>query len=208
MGHVRICCHTVIYGNAVINEGCFIGSHCVIGHPPRSILKADKPTDKPTILGSRCVIRSGSVVYSDVTLGDEVELGHNVLIREGCRVGSKTLIGTGSVIDGYSEIGREVRMQTGVYVSAFSTVGDGVFLGPYSKLLNDKYMARKPYELKGPNVKNGASIGGGAILMPRITVGEGAVIGAGSLVLEDVPPRTIYVGVPAKKLSNVPDDWR
>jgi acetyltransferase-like isoleucine patch superfamily enzyme len=99
-------------------------------------------------------------------------------------------------------------MQTGVYVSTNSTIEDRVFFGPYSTLLNDKYMMRKPFRLKGPTIMNSVSVGGGAILMPGITLGEGAVVGAGSLVLKDVPPKTIYVGVPAKKLGNVPIDWR
>ncbi|MDH5770370.1 MAG: hypothetical protein OEZ25_03685, partial [Candidatus Bathyarchaeota archaeon] len=74
-------------------------------------------------------------------------------------------------------------------------------------LTNDLFLMQKKYELKGPTVKSGASIGANATIFPSITIGEGAVVGAGAVVRKDVPPRVIVAGVPAKKLKDVPPDW-
>jgi acetyltransferase-like isoleucine patch superfamily enzyme len=100
-----------------------------------------------------------------------------------------------------------VSIQTGVYICTYSTVEDGVFLGPCCVLTNDKYVYQKPYKLLGPTVKRGASIGANALLFPGVTVGEGAVVGSQAMVNSDVPARTVVVGIPAKKIKDVPEDW-
>jgi acetyltransferase-like isoleucine patch superfamily enzyme len=112
------------------------------------------------------------------------------------------------VIDGDSVIGKDVSMQTGVYVPTNSVIEDHVFLGPYCVLTNDLYMSRKPYELKGPIIREYASIGANATIFPDVEIGEGAAVGAGAVVRKDVPPRAVFVGVPAKKLKDVPSDWK
>lgn len=207
--------NTVIFGPVEIGEGTYIGPNCIIGYPKRDSLKAEikkeygKDLKKDlTIIGKNCIVRSGCIIYSNVKIGDEVEFGHNVLVRENVKIGDKSLIGTNSVIDGYCELGKNVSIQTNAYICAYSKIEDYVFLGPCSVLLNDKYAAQKETKLIGPIIKKGASIGGNAIIMPRITIGEGALIGALSLVTKDVPPKSIYVGVPAKKLRNIPNDWK
>jgi acetyltransferase-like isoleucine patch superfamily enzyme len=129
------------------------------------------------------------------------------MIRENVIVGNRTKIGTNTVVDGKSTIGSDVSIQTGVYVCTYSTVEDGVFLGPCCVLTNDKYVSQKKTKLIGPTVKRGASVGANALLFPGITVGEEAVIGAQAMVNEDVPPRTIYAGVPARKIGAVPKGW-
>jgi acetyltransferase-like isoleucine patch superfamily enzyme len=142
-----------------------------------------------------------------VRLGENVELGHNVLIRENVNVGNNTLIGTNVAVDGHCNIGSNVSIQTGVYISAYCTVKDTVFLGPNCMLLNDKYMKQAKYKLRGPTVQEGASIGGNAVIMPMVTVGKGAVVGAGSVVVKNVKPKTIVAGVPAVELKKTPESW-
>jgi acetyltransferase-like isoleucine patch superfamily enzyme len=162
---------------------------------------------KTTIIGKDCVIRSGTTIYSDVHIADKVIFGHNVVIREGVTVGKGTKLGTDVVIDGSSRIGSMVSIQTGVYICTYSTVEDRVFLGPRCVFTNDKYVMQKPFKLVGPTVKKGASIGANALLFPGVTIGEGAVIGSQAMVNSDVPRRTIFVGIPAKKLRTVPNEW-
>jgi len=100
-------------------------------------------------------------------------------------------------------------MQTGVYIPTNCKIEDSVFLGPHCVLTNDKYVAqKKTTKLVGPTIRRGASIGANSVLMASVEVGEGSIVGAHSLVMRDIPPRSIYVGVPAKKLRKVPAGWR
>ncbi|MBS7655301.1 N-acetyltransferase [Candidatus Bathyarchaeota archaeon] len=214
--NVWISFNTIIFGPVEIGEGSYIGPNCIIGYPKRARLKAEVKKESfekdlketLTVIGRNCMIRSGCIIYSNVKIGDEVEFGHNVLVREHVKIGNKSLIGTNSVIDGYSQIGRGVSIQTNAYICAYSKIEDYVFLGPCSVLLNDKYAAQKKAKLIGPVIKKAASIGGNATIMPGVVIGEGALIGALSIVTKNIPPKSIYAGVPAKRLRSIPSDWK
>jgi len=208
--------NTKIYGPCKIGDNVYVGDNNIIGFPARGELKKLREKkdlaclfeDKGLVkIGSGSTIRTGCVIYSSVRLAENVELGHNVLIRENVTVKADSLVGSYVVIDGNCSIGSKVSIQTGVYISANTTVEDKAFLGPYCLLLNDKYMKQKPYRLKGPLICKGASIGGNSVIMPRVIVGEGAVIGAGSVVTKNVKPKTIVAGIPAKKVGVVPKNW-
>ena len=218
-GHVKTGRNVLIDSNALIigpvsiGDGTYVGNNCIIGYPSVSELVQLRRKDRfkskaQTIIGCNCVIRSGTTIYSAVRVGDNSIFGHNVMLRERVIVGSKTKVGTNSVIDGKSTIGSKVSIQTGVYICTYSTVKDGVFLGPCCVFTNDKYVVQRKFRLVGPTVKAGASIGANAVLFPRIVVGKGAVVGSQAMVNRDVPPRTIYSGLPARKLRNVPTNWR
>lgn len=204
--------NAVVYGPAKLGAGTYVGPGCVIGFPDsRQLVKyrdsgiLRKP---PTVVGDNCFIRSSAVLYSDVHLSGEISIGHNTLIRERVSIAERTKVGTHVVIDGDCRIGAHVSIQTGVYICTHSTVEDGVFLGPCCVLTNDKYVTQKPFKLIGPTVKRGASIGANALLFPGITVGEGAIVGSQAMVNSDVPSRTIFVGIPARKIRDVPVDWQ
>jgi acetyltransferase-like isoleucine patch superfamily enzyme len=214
---VQIAPNTVIYGPAKIGSGSFIGPNVVLGFPPKAELIAsiahrrgihDMADRAQLIIGQDCIVRPGTCVYSGASVGDAVSFGHNVMVRENVQVGGHTLIGTNVIIDGYCDIGEYVSIQTGGYIPTNSKIEDGVFLGPHVVLTNDKYLARKKTRLVGPTIRKGASIGANSLLMPSLEIGERAVIGAHSLVLGNVPPGCIYAGVPARKLREVPSDWR
>jgi acetyltransferase-like isoleucine patch superfamily enzyme len=214
---VRIEPNAVVYGPATIGPGSFIGPNVVLGFPPKAELTDSISTQRPlhaapnrqrVIIGRDCVIRSGACMYSEVSVGDMVSFGHNVIIREKVRIGKNTLIGTGVVIDGSCDIGEWASIQTGGYLCTNCRIEDSVFLGPHVVLTNDKYVAQKKTKLAGPTVRKGASVGANSLLMPSIEIGEGSIIGAHSLVTHNVPARSIYAGVPAKKLKKVPADWR
>jgi len=211
-GNVIIDCNSIINGPVDIGSRTYAGPYCVIGHPNAGELNELKKSGRvkskdKTIIGQDCVIRAGAAIYSSATIGRNVIFGHNVLIREGVTIGDRCKIGTNVVIDGNSTIGDNVSIQTGVYICTYSTVEEGVFLGPCCVFTNDKYVMQKPFKLIGPTVKKGASIGANALLFPGITVGAGAVIGSQSMVNKDVPPKTIFVGIPAKKLRATPKSW-
>jgi acetyltransferase-like isoleucine patch superfamily enzyme len=215
--NVRIEPNAVVYGPTRIGPGSFIGPNVVLGFPLRNEVASsvsqgrsvhDLPDRRDLIVGRNCIIRSGTCIYSNVSIGDDVSFGHNAMVRENVRIGNNTLIGTGVVIDGSCEIGERVSIQTGVYVCTNSTIEGSVFLGPHAVFTNDKYVTQKKTKLVGPTVRRGASIGANSLLMPGVEIGEESVIGAQSLVIHDVPRRSIYVGNPARRFKSVPTDWR
>ena len=225
--------YAFLYGPIKAGRNCFFGTGCCVNGPlelgsnvylgemtsigfpvqhqiikfQRGETKSPRMNAKVTVFGDNCIIRSGTTVYSDVKLGKDVRVGHSALIREEIRIGDGTVVGTGVILDGETSIGSKVSIQTGVYIPLKSKVEDRVFLGPKCLLTNDKYLMRKPYKLKGPIIRRGASVGAGAILLPGIEIGEEAVIGAGAVVTKDVPPKAIVVGIPAHIKSTISKDW-
>ena len=154
--------------------------------------------EEPTRLGDDATIRAGTIVYGDVTIGDDFATGHDVLIREGTVVGDDVLVGTKTVIDGQTTIGSHVSLQTNVYVPTETTIEDNVFVGPGAVMTNDEYPIRTDVDLVGPTLEEGSSVGANATLLPGVTVGENAFVAAGAVVVEDVPPNTLAVGAPAR----------
>ena len=204
-----------IYGKTLIKEGVYIGENCIIGHPQRDqlkeIIQAKKsPSDfegPMTTIGKGCTIRANTIIYSEVTIGDNCQTGHSAMIREKTSIGIGSLVGTNCIIDGNVSIGNKVSIQTGVYIPLFSTIGDNVFLGPFSKLTNDKYMMRKEFKLIGPTIEDYVSLGANSVILPGITLKERTVVGAGAIVTKDTEERDVIVGNPAKRLKKIPDNW-
>lgn len=205
-----------VQGPVIIGKHVFFGERTTIGFPTQQCIEEYQKemkvspwmNSKTTEIGDSCIIRSGSVLYSSSKLGNNVRIGHNALIREQVVIGDNSVVGTGVIIDGNSSIGRNVSIQTNVYIPWNTHIEDHVFLGPHCILTNDKYVMRTQYDLKGPTIRRGASIGAGAVLLPSIEIGEEAVIGAGAVVTKNVPPKTIAHGVPARVQSKVPNQWK
>jgi acetyltransferase-like isoleucine patch superfamily enzyme len=156
------------------------------------------PDSGPTIVGDRATIRSGTIVYGDVTVGDDFSTGHNALVREFTEFGDDVLIGTHAVVDGRVTGGSHVSLQTGAYVPPETELGDEVFVGPGAVLTNDSYPVRSEDVLDGPVLEDHVTIGANATVLPGVRVGRGAFVGAGAVVAEDVPPETLAVGNPAE----------
>ena len=183
--------------NVIFHEHVKIGEDSVIGNNVELGING-----QPLVIGKNAVIRSGSILYGNVTIGDHFITGHNVMIREETSIGNHVVVGTNSIIDGNCKIGNNVSIQSGVYVTWGVTIEDGVFMGPFSKTTNDKYPpARERSELVGPVLKRNCSIGSGAIILPGIIIGENSLIGAGSVVTKNVPPNVIAFGNPCRVIK-------
>ena len=169
----------------------------VVVHPDATLgHEYDVEAAEPKV-GEDVIIRAGTIVYCDVTIGDGFSTGHNALVREETTIGDDVLVGTNTVIDGYSDLGSHVSLQTGVYVPSHTTIGSNVFLGPHAVLTNDPYPIRQDVDLEGPTLEDGVSIGANATVLPGVTVGENAFVAAGAVVTEDIGQNKLAAGIPA-----------
>ena len=162
------------------------------------------PDSKPPVIGKNYTIRSNSIIYNDVVIGDNFRTGHNVVIRENTNIGNDVLIGTNTVIEGDVVIGNDVSIQSNVYIPTNSVIEDNVFIGPCACFTNDKYPVRINYELQGPRIRRGASIGGNTTFLSNVEIGEGSIVAAGAIVIHSVPPFYLAIGTPAR-IKPLPD---
>jgi len=159
------------------------------------------------MIGRNHTIRSGTIIYDNVLIGDNFQTGHNVLIRDGTIIGNNVLVGTGTIIDGDVIIGNDVRIQSMCYIPPKTRIEDGVFLGPNVVLTNDKYPMSPKDNLIGPTIKRGAVICANCTILPGVEIGEEALVAAGAIVTKDIPPRKMAIGCPAK-VVDIPDNYK
>ena len=183
--------------NVQLGTGCQIDEGVLLGYRTGRKIEV-----QDAVIGTNARIRSGTVIYTNVSIGDHLETGHHVVIREENYLGAHVSIWNNSTIDYGCRIGDRVRIHTNVYVAQFTTIEDDVFLAPGVTIANDPHPICTLC-MKGPTIKRGARIGVNATLLPRITIGEGAVVGAGSVVTRDVPPGVVVVGNPARIVKTV-----
>ena len=151
-------------------------------------------------IGDGATIRSGTVIYAGNTIGKNFQTGHKANVRELNEIGDDVSIGTLSVVEHHVTIGDGVRLHTQVFVPEYSILHDHAWLGPNVVLTNAMYPKHPDAKNKlvGPKVGRHAKIGANATLLPGVAIGQGALIGAGSVVTKDVEPRTIVAGNPAR----------
>lgn len=165
------------------------------------------PEAPPAVIGAGATVRSGSVIYRGSVIGDRLETGHNVVIREENVIGDGFSIWSNSVVDYGCRIGNAVKVHCNVYIAQFTVIEDGVFIGPNAVLTNDLVPGNpiSAASMRGPTLRRGAQIGAGAVLLPFIEVGERALVGAGSVVTKNVPAGAVVVGNPARVIGRVED---
>ena len=203
--------HVVIYPGTVIGEGCQIGDNVVLGKQPalspRSTAKREELS--PLELGEGTIVSTGSIVFAGTRVGARVIIGDQSCVRERCELGDDVVVGRGSLVENDTTIGARTKIQANAYVTAYSTLEEDVFIAPCVVTTNDNFMGRteQRHEFrKGPTIRRGARVGGGAVLLPGIEVGEEAFVGAGAVVIGDVPPRAVVVGNPARQIRDVPGE--
>jgi acetyltransferase-like isoleucine patch superfamily enzyme len=200
-----------VYEGTILGDGVKVLEGAVVGKQPtlspRSTAKRDPLP--PTTIGAGTIVSTGAIVFAGTTIGARVILGDQSCVRERVEVADDVVLGRGSLIENDTTVGARTKIQAEAYVTAYSTLEEDVFIAPCVVTTNDNYMGRTEKRLallKGPTVRRGARVGGGAILCPGIEVGEEAFVGAGAVVTRDVPPRTVVVGNPARVLREVPDE--
>ena len=191
----------IIYQGVELGEGSVVEDYSIVGTPPRG----KKDGELPTIIGAGAVIRSHSVIYAGNTIGKNFQTGNKVNIRESNSIGDNVSIGTLSVIEHHVEIADNVRIHTQVFIPEFSVLEQGCWIGPNVVFTNAKYPLSPGVkdQLVGPVIKKGAKIGANSTLLPGVVIGENALVGAGSVVVDDVPPGAVVVGNPARVIRQI-----
>lgn len=153
-----------------------------------------------------------TLVSDDVKLGENVRLGNFVNLY-GCTIGARTRIGAFVEIQKNAVVGSDCKIQSHSFICEGVNIEDEVFIGHSVTFINDTYprattrdgrmQSDADWTVEPTVVKKGASIGSGATILANVTIGESAIIGAGSIVTRDVPPGTIVAGNPAKVIRSV-----
>jgi acetyltransferase-like isoleucine patch superfamily enzyme len=151
-------------------------------------------------IGTKAHIRGGTIIYGGSRIGCNLETGHNVVIREENDIGDNFRIWNNSVIDYGCRIGNGVKIHNKVYVAQFTFIEDDVFLAPGVTLANDIHPGCPDASecMRGPHIKKGAQLGINCTVLPRVVIGEYAIIGAGSVVTKDIPAGVVAYGNPAQ----------
>jgi acetyltransferase-like isoleucine patch superfamily enzyme len=215
--NVKIGPFSSVLSGSVIEDGCIIESHCVIGHPSKiesqgadfsatSSKVADFLIKEPlTRIGEGSIIRSGSTIYRHVRIGKKLRTGHNALIREHVALGEHCVVGTQAILDGYIKIGSRSMIQSQCYITQSVRIENGVFIAPGCTFLDNKKMILGE-GLERIVVEDYVRIGAGTRILPGVTIGKYALIGAGSVVTKSVRSKAIAYGAPAKIIALQRDD--
>ncbi len=200
-----------VYPGTVLGEGVRVLENAVIGKQPALGPKSTATREPlaPARIGDGTIVSTAAIVFAGTEIGGGCILGDQSCVRERVVIADDVIVGRGSLVENDTTIGRGTRIQADAYVTAYSTLEEDVFIAPCVVTTNDNFMGRTERRkelMKGPTIRRGARIGGGAIICPGLEIGEEAFVGAGAVVTKDVPPRKIVVGNPARVLRDVSDD--
>jgi acetyltransferase-like isoleucine patch superfamily enzyme len=200
--------HVVVHAQTRVGAGTTAGDGCVLGRVPRPAATStvvQRELD-PLVIGKNCTIGIGVVVYRGTEVKDFCFLGDYASVREECKLGETVLVGQRVVVEDSVEIGDNTKIQTGAYITASTKIGESVFIAPMVTTTNDNYMGRTEKRFVdrcGASFEKGCRVGGGATILPGVTIGEEAFIAAGSLVTRDVPGYQLVMGAPARLVRSV-----
>ncbi len=150
-------------------------------------------------------------ISEDVKLGKDVRLARFINLY-GCEVGDETKIGTFVEIQKNAVIGKRCKISSHSFICEGVVIEDNVFIGHGVMFINDSYpratadgklQTEADWKVERTTIKKGASIGTGSTILANVTIGENAIVGAGSVVTKDVPPNTIVAGNPARVLRSI-----
>lgn len=202
----------VVYSGTSLGEGVRVGAHAVLGQRPTKAksstlkLSADLPG---LTVGTGTTIGVGVVVYAGTTIGNDCFLADGAQVRERCELGDRVIVGHAATVENDCKIGDRARLQTGSYITAHSVLEEDVFIAPMVTTTNDNYMARTEARFaatKGVTARKASRIGGNAVILPGVTIGQEAMVAAGAVVTRDVPPYAKVMGIPARVVGETPSE--
>ena len=196
----------VILSGTVLGDGCEVGSNSTLGKQPRAGAASTRSVAAvgPLRIGPGCVIGSSTVIYAGSSFESECYVGDLAGVRERCTLARAALVGRMVTMESRVTVGAGSRIMTGAYITGETTIAEGVFIGPKVVTTNDRNLDMSADAVfKGPTIEARAAIGAAACLLAGITIGEGAIVGMGAVVIDDVPAGRLYVGVPARDAGEV-----
>ncbi len=192
-----------IYENVILGEDATIHPLCILGMPPRRRADGELPLD----IGAGAIVRAFTTIYAGNKIGARFQTGQCVSIRENNVIGDDVSIGTNTVMEFGNRIGNRVRIHSNCFLEMV-TIGDDVFIGPHVVFVDDPHpMNCERYQecLGGPVIEDLVRIGSNSTIMPGVRIGRNSLVGAGSLVLHDVPPNSVVAGHPACVIKQIGD---
>jgi acetyltransferase-like isoleucine patch superfamily enzyme len=204
----------IVYEGTVLGENVRVLENAVVGKQPSLGASSTAKRDPlpPTTIGDGTIVSTAAIVFAGSSIGANCIVGDQSCIRERVQMADDCILGRGSLIENDTTVGAGTRIQAEAYITAYSTLEEDVFIAPCVVTTNDNFMGRTEKRktlMKGPTIRRGARVGGGAIICPAVEIGEEAFVGAGAVVTKDVPARKLVVGSPARVLRDVsPDELR
>ena len=157
------------------------------------------------------LIAPDALVDPNAQVAESAKVWGLAQVREGASVGENCIIGRAAYVDAGVTVGANCKIQNNALVYAPAVLEDGVFVGPAAVLTNDTFpravnpdgslKAGSDWEMVGVNVRRGASVGAGAVVLAGVEIGEWALVAAGAVVTKDVAPYALVAGVPARRVS-------
>jgi len=214
--NVKLGNNVTIYPKVRIGDNCQILDGAVIGRIPITTGNTNRPVTEeylPVQIGNDCVIGCNSVLYTGVTLKNEVLICDLTSVREGCVLEDQVVLGRGVFVYYDTQIGKRTRVMDQTIITGKMIIENDVFISPGVTMANDNsvYLKRfglSPFSVCGPTIRQFAVIGAGATLLPGIEIGEGAMVASGAVVTKNVPAWTVVAGVPARHMKDIPQEWR
>lgn len=202
--------HVVIHADTIVGNDVRIDDFASLGKLPMKAANSATTKDQelpPLTVGDLCIVGTSVVLYRGAVVDCKVLMADLCTVRENVTVGRGTIVGRGVTIENFCSVGRYCKLESECYLCAYSTLEDRVFIAPGVVTSNDNFVGRTQERFKhfkGVTVKKGGRIGAGSVTLPGVTVGEDALVAAGSTVTKDVDPRTLVMGKPARPVRAVP----
>ena len=206
---------TWIAEDTIIGNNVKILPGAVLGRPPISTKaltrKANRDALPPLEIGDNCVIGSNTVIYRGTTIGSNCLFGDTACVREKVQIGNSCVIAMGVTINYETVIGSKVKIMDNTHITGNMLIEDNVFIGMLVSTANDNTMGRKTAkegidesrQWYGPIIRNNATIGQGACILPSIEIGENSIIGSNSVVTKSIPARVLALGTPARSIREL-----
>ncbi|MCX7123567.1 MAG: transferase [Gammaproteobacteria bacterium] len=205
--------NVIIHPFVVINDGVTLGDRvevfpgAYIGKEPKGAgaLARQPHFERQVKIGADCSIGPHTVIYYDVEIGSNTLIGDGASIREQCKVGSYCIISRYVTLNYNATVGDRTKIMDMTHVTGNCIIGSDVFISLHVGMANDNQIGQSGYDdhVQGPVICDGAAIGLGAMLLPKVYIGKGAVISASSLVRKSIEANTLVAGNPAKTIKKL-----